>query len=64
MASREGFTRAERQGRDDTGDYLPEAAGPLATGGNAVVGGVGDGLRGAGGLLSGLGGGQNPEERK
>lgn len=64
MASSEGFTRAERQGRDDTGGYIPEAAGPLATGGDAVVGGVGDTLRGAGGLLGGLGGGQNTGERK
>jgi hypothetical protein len=36
----------------------------LATGGDAVVGGVGDTLRGAGGLLGGLGGGQNTGERK
>lgn len=64
MASREGFTRAERQGRDDKGSYLPGAAEPLAAGGEAVVGGVSDGLRGAGGLLAGLGGGQNTQERK
>lgn len=69
MASSEGLTRAERQGKDDHGGYLPEAAGPLASGGNAVVGGVSaagqgvtEGLKGAGGML-GLGG-RGEQERK
>lgn len=66
MSSKEGLTRAERQGRDDKGGYIPEAAGPLAAGGNAVVGNVSaggqkaagaaqSGLKSAGGML-GLGG--------
>jgi len=66
MASREGMTRAERQGKDDSGGYLPGAAGPVndvvggvASGGQKVAGGVQSGLQGAGGLL-GIGG----EEQK
>lgn len=66
MASKEGFTRAERQGRDDKGGYVSDSAGPLSSGANAVVGGVASGgqqvagglqsgLQGAGGML-GLGG--------
>ncbi len=66
MASREGINRAERQGKDNKGGYMPEQAGPLAQGGNAVIGGAAkggeqiagatkSGLQSAGGLL-GLGG--------
>ncbi|KAK5659204.1 hypothetical protein OQA88_1295 [Cercophora sp. LCS_1] len=40
LTSREGINRAERGGKDDKGGYIPEAAGPVATGGNAVVGGL------------------------
>ena len=65
MASREGMTRAERQGRDDRGGYVPGQAG-LAEGANTLVGGVQSGgqkvadgfesgLLGAGGMV-GLGG--------
>ena len=67
MASREGINRAERQGKDNKGGYMPEQSGPLAQGGNAIVGGAAkggqqiagattSGLKSAGGLL-GLGGG-------
>ena len=66
MASKEGVNRVERQGKDDKGGYIPEAAGSFAQGGNAVVGGVAEGgkqaagaaqsgLQSAGGML-GLGG--------
>lgn len=72
LASREGINRAERQGRDDKGGYIPEAAGPVAQGGDAVIGGVAAGgqkaagaaqsrLKGAGGML-GFGG--NNREQK
>ncbi|KAK1753365.1 hypothetical protein QBC47DRAFT_403707 [Echria macrotheca] len=53
LASREGVNRAERSGRDDKGGYIPEAAGPLAKGGNAVIGGVAEGGKQAGGMLKG-----------
>jgi hypothetical protein len=66
LASREGVNRSERMGKDDKGGYIPEAAGPVATGGNAVIGGVAgtgqqagsaakSGLQSAGGVL-GFGG--------
>lgn len=69
MASKEGLTRAERQGRDDKGGYVSDSAGPLSSGANTVVGGVASGgqklagglqsgLQGAGGVL-GLGGRQD-----
>jgi hypothetical protein len=56
----------ERQGKDDKGGYMPESTGPLAKGGNTVVGGMVDGgkrvagtaqsgFQSAGGML-GLGG--------
>ncbi|KAK3320146.1 hypothetical protein B0T19DRAFT_468356 [Cercophora scortea] len=67
LASREGATRAERNGKDAKGGYIPEAAGPVAKGGNAVVGGVAEGgkevagaaqsgLKSVGSLLGGFGG--------
>lgn len=66
MASGDGLSRSERQGRDDKGGYVPDSAGPVSAGANAVAGGVAaggqkaaggvqSGLRGAGGML-GLGG--------
>jgi hypothetical protein len=66
MASKEGINRTERQGKDNKGGYIPEQSGPLAQGGNAVIGGVAkggqqvadvtkSGLQSAGGML-GLGG--------
>jgi hypothetical protein len=66
MASKEGINRAERQGKDDKGGYIPDQAGPVAEGGNKVLGGIADGgkqaataaqsgLKSAGGML-GLGG--------
>ncbi|OIW34231.1 hypothetical protein CONLIGDRAFT_607025 [Coniochaeta ligniaria NRRL 30616] len=55
MTSKEGFTRAERQGRDDRGGYVPESAGPVSSGANTLVGGVASGgQQVAGGLQSGL----------
>ncbi|KAB5522118.1 hypothetical protein GE09DRAFT_501163 [Coniochaeta sp. 2T2.1] len=50
MASREGLTRAERQGRDDKGQYVSDsaAAGPVASAGNTVVGGVASGVASGG----------------
>jgi len=66
LASREGVNRSERMGKDNKGGYIPEAAGPLATGGDAVIGSVAQGGQQAasaakGGLLNvggalGLGG--------
>ncbi|KAB5522911.1 hypothetical protein GE09DRAFT_495549 [Coniochaeta sp. 2T2.1] len=57
MASREGLSRAERQGRDDKGQYASDpAGGPLASAGNTVVGGVASGGRQvAEGVQGGLG---------
>ena len=49
LASREGVNRAERSGRDDKGGYIPEAAGPVAQGGNTVIGGLAQGGRQAAG---------------
>lgn len=37
--SGEGISRAERQGKDDKGGYVPESA----AGGDSVVGGVAEG---------------------
>jgi hypothetical protein len=55
MASKEGLTRAERQGRDDKGGYVTDSAGPVSSGANAVAGGVASGgQKVAGGLQSGL----------
>ncbi|KAK4445085.1 hypothetical protein QBC34DRAFT_384670 [Podospora aff. communis PSN243] len=55
IASREGINRGERMGKDDKGGYIPEAAGPVATGGNAVIGGVSQtGQQAAGAAKGGL----------
>ena len=55
LVSREGINRSERMGKDDKGGYIPEAAGPVATGGNAVIGGVaGAGQQAAGAAKSGF----------
>ena len=69
MASKEGVNRAERQGKDNNGSYMPsnipgaDAAGNalsgVTEGGKSVASGIGSGLKGAGGYL-GLGG--NKEE--
>ncbi len=66
LASKEGANRFERNGKDNKGRYIPEEGGPVAEGGNAVVGGISkggqqvagaaqSGLKSAGGML-GLGG--------
>jgi hypothetical protein len=55
LASREGVNRGERMGKDDKGGYIPQAAGPVATGGNAVIGGVAQtGQQAAGAAKGGL----------
>ena len=75
LASREGFTRAERQGKDDKGGYAPgdlpgaatanSVAGGVAEGGMAAGGKVADGVKGAGGYVGGMfGGGKTGEEKK
>ena len=73
MASKEGVNRAERQGKDNNGSYVPSnipgadaagnAASGVAEGGKSVASGVGSGLKGAGGYL-GLGGGNKEGEQK
>ncbi|KAK4228135.1 hypothetical protein QBC38DRAFT_362534 [Podospora fimiseda] len=62
LVSKEGVNRVERKGKDDEGGYLPAAGGPVSKGGDAVLGGVvegvgaaGEGVKKAGGWL-GLGG--------
>jgi len=55
LASREGVNRTERMGKDDKGGYIPEAGGPVAQGGNAVIGSVAQGgQQAAGAAKSGL----------
>lgn len=62
LASKEGINRAERQGKDQNGSYIPETGGvpgakPLAETGNNVIGGVAKGSKQVGGAVSqGLGG--------
>ncbi|KAH6615478.1 hypothetical protein B0J18DRAFT_281089 [Chaetomium sp. MPI-SDFR-AT-0129] len=62
LASREGLNRAERQGKDDQGGYVPSSVGGTAGAkageavqgaGSAVVGGVKGVGSGVGGLLGG-----------
>ncbi|KAK7729791.1 hypothetical protein SLS53_009159 [Cytospora paraplurivora] len=59
--SREGINRAERQGKDDQGNYAPGPGGqivnPIADGGKKVGGGLVDGGKAAGGYVGGLFGG-------
>ncbi|KAM7187623.1 hypothetical protein V8F20_010907 [Naviculisporaceae sp. PSN 640] len=62
LASKEGVNRAERQGKDHNGSYIPETGGvpgtkPLADTGNTIIGGVAQGGKQVGGAVSqGLGG--------
>ncbi|KAK3940882.1 hypothetical protein QBC46DRAFT_312613 [Diplogelasinospora grovesii] len=66
MASREGINRAERQGRDDKGGYVPQASvgvpvvEPVARGGQQAAGAAQSGLRTASGML-GFGGNNRKE---
>ena len=72
LASKEGINRAERQGKDDNGGYVPTnvpgagamntAAGGVADGGKAVAGKTTEGLKGAGGYVGGLFGGKKEEQ--
>jgi hypothetical protein len=76
LASKEGMTRAERQGKDDKGGYAPSnipgaqatnaAIGGVAEGGKAVGGKMTDGVKGAGGYVGNMfgGGGKNEQQQK
>lgn len=59
--SKEGINRAERQGKDDDGQYVGGPAGsvvnPVAQGGQAVGSGVVNAGKSAGGMVGGLFGG-------
>ncbi|CAK7218520.1 hypothetical protein SCUCBS95973_003516 [Sporothrix curviconia] len=59
-ASREGVNRAERNGKDDKGGYLPSSTPePLRNGAEAVGGGVASGVKAVGGALGGRFGGRH-----
>ena len=70
--SKEGVNRAERQGKDDKGSYVPSsipggeaasnAVGGAAEGGKSVASSVGSGLKGAGGYIGSAFGGGNKTE--
>ncbi|OHE91154.1 hypothetical protein CORC01_13565 [Colletotrichum orchidophilum] len=67
MASKEGVNRAERQGKDDEGGYVPtavpgsgalnQAGSGVAEGSKTVAGKTTEGVKSAGGLVGGLFGG-------
>ncbi|KAJ0307353.1 hypothetical protein COL5a_000206 [Colletotrichum fioriniae] len=77
MVSKEGVNRAERQGKDDEGGYVPtavpgsgalnQAGSGVAEGSKTVAGKTTDGVKGAGGFVGGLFGGgagkANPEQK-
>ncbi|KFA64927.1 hypothetical protein S40285_08699 [Stachybotrys chlorohalonatus IBT 40285] len=73
MVSKEGFTRAERQGKDDKGGYAPgdlpgagmvnSTAAGVADGGKAVGGKTVEGLQGAGSYVGGVFGGGKKEQK-
>ena len=60
MASKEGVNRAERGGKDDSGNYAPaDSAGGGVTGAASSAGGsVMSGAKGAGGYVGGMFGGK------
>ncbi|KAK0625448.1 hypothetical protein B0T17DRAFT_508437 [Bombardia bombarda] len=72
MASREGMNRVERNGKDNKGSYIPDAAAQnvpgakqadgvvagVAQGAGQAAGGVQEGLKSVGGGLFGIGGGK------
>lgn len=72
LASKEGINRAERQGKDDKGGYVPtsvpgsetvgNAASTVADGGKSIVNGASDGVKSAGGFLGGAFGGGKKQE--
>jgi hypothetical protein len=74
MASKEGINRAERQGKDDEGGYIPSAipgsgamnstGAGIADGGKAVAGKTTEGIKGAGSYVGGMFGGGKKEEGK
>ncbi|KXH26234.1 hypothetical protein CSIM01_03612 [Colletotrichum simmondsii] len=67
MVSKEGVNRAERQGKDDEGGYVPtavpgsgalnQAGSGVAEGSKTVAGKTTEGVKGAGGFVGGLFGG-------
>ncbi|KAF4963020.1 hypothetical protein FSARC_8930 [Fusarium sarcochroum] len=71
IASKEGATRAERQGRDENGGYvnkdapgasaLNNTASAVVDGGKGVASKTGDGLQGVGNAVGGLLGGGNKQ---
>ena len=65
LASKEGVNRAERQGKDDDGNYTPNVVSGAAEGGKDIVGTAASGVKGAGGYLgSALGGGKKQEDER
>ncbi|KAF9874992.1 C6 zinc finger protein [Colletotrichum karsti] len=74
LASKEGLNRAERQGKDDDGGYVPTAvpgssavntaAGGIADGSSTVAGKTTEGVKGAGSYVGGLFGGSKKEQQK
>lgn len=74
LTSKEGINRAERQGKDDEGGYVPTAVpgsgavntatGGIADGSKAVAGTATDGVKGAGSYVGGLFGGGKKQEKK
>ncbi|KAH6691385.1 hypothetical protein F5X68DRAFT_259459 [Plectosphaerella plurivora] len=74
LASKEGVNRAERQGKDDSGGYAPSNI-PGAGAVNSTVSGIADGskgvansategVKGAGGYIGGMFGGNKQPEQK
>ncbi|KAF4779865.1 hypothetical protein HER10_EVM0007375 [Colletotrichum scovillei] len=77
MVSKEGVNRAERQGKDDEGGYVPtavpgsgalnQAGSGVAEGSKTVAGKTTEGVKGAGGFVGGLfggGAGKTKQEQK
>jgi hypothetical protein len=62
MASKEGFNRAERGGKDDKGQWAPgpmnSVAAPVAEGAQGAGSKLTDGAKGAGGYVGSLWGGK------
>ncbi|KAK7210884.1 hypothetical protein V2G26_018062 [Clonostachys chloroleuca] len=72
LTSKEGINRAERQGKDDNGSYVPtsvpgsetvgNAATTVADGGKSIANGAASGVKSAGGFLGGAFGGGKKQE--
>lgn len=75
LVSKEGVNRAERKGKDDSGNYGPGGVGNSVVGGaqgvgntvsqgaSGAAGKVTEGVKGAGGYLGGVWGGKKEEEK-